>query len=87
MLKRSSNIVQNDYNAVAKLARESKEPVFVTKNGTEESVIIDIDTFRQMEQMYRLKLKLAEAEAERVKGCPVYTVDEIRMRLNDKYNA
>ncbi len=87
MLRRTSEAVRNDYSAVAKLAHESGEPIYITENGTEDTVIMDVNTFRRMEQTCRLKLKIEEAENARLNGCPVFTVDEVRERLRRKYDV
>ena len=43
--------------------------------------------FEKREQMYKMKLKIAEAELSRLNGEPTISVEEARSRLAEKYNV
>lgn len=72
----SSSIRQN-YNELVDLCRESKEPIFLTKNGEVDLVIMDIETFKRKEKMLDLREKLLSVEEERISGSKQYTIDEL----------
>ena len=57
IIKPSATIRQN-YNEVAALCRASNEPVFLTKNGEGDLVVMDIETYAQREKMLKLREEL-----------------------------
>lgn len=66
-IKPSASIRQN-YNEIADLCRSTGEPVFLTKNGVGDLVVMDIDTFVHREKMLKLREELLAVEEDRVAG-------------------
>ena len=87
MYIKSSTALRNDYSSISNLAHESGEPIYITKNGDGDLVVMEICAFEKREQLYRLKLKIAEAELSRLKGEPTMSVEEARKCLEEKYNV
>lgn len=75
-IKPSAAIRQN-YNEIASLCKTTGEPVYLTKNGEGDLVVMDIDAFTRREKMLRLWEELLTVEEERLHGEPDYTVDEV----------
>lgn len=57
-----------DTNAIRERCLSSNEPVFVTRNGYGELVIMSMETYEQRLAMADLYAKLAVAEKEREEG-------------------
>ncbi len=74
-IKPSASIRQN-YNEIAQLCRSTGEPVYLTKNGEGDLVVMDIDTFTRREKMLKLREELLSVEEDRLNGARSYTVDE-----------
>lgn len=75
-IKPSASIRQN-YNDIAELCRSTGEPVFLTKNGEGDLVVMDINTFNRREKMLKLREELLAIEEDRLHGAPDYSVDEV----------
>lgn len=85
-IKPSAAIRQN-YNEIAELCRSSQEPVYLTKNGEGDLVVMDIETFTRREKMLELQEKLLEVERDRVNGAKYYTLDELERELDEAIDA
>ena len=63
----------------------SQEPIYITKNGEGDVVLMSVDAFEEREQMLKHRAAILEAEFSRINGDPTYSVDEIRQMLKEKY--
>ena len=82
---KSSTVLRTDYNTISKLAHESQEPIYITKNGEGDVVLMSVDAFENREQILKHRAAILEAEFSRINGEPTYSVDEIRQMLKEKY--
>ncbi|MDE7199221.1 MAG: type II toxin-antitoxin system Phd/YefM family antitoxin [Lachnospiraceae bacterium] len=69
LIKPSAAIRQN-YTEIANLCKETGEPVFLTKNGEGDLVVMDIAVYDQREKQLELREKLVEIEELRKAGAP-----------------
>jgi PHD/YefM family antitoxin component YafN of YafNO toxin-antitoxin module len=72
-----SAAIRKNYNEIAELCKQSGEPVYLTKNGEGDLVVMDIETFARRESMLHLRENLLAAEEGRNSGKPGYSVDEV----------
>ena len=77
MIIKPSAAIRNDYNEVISLCRETAEPVFLTRNGEGDAVVMDIDTYNRREQMLQLREKLLKVEENRLHGQRGYSIEEV----------
>ena len=82
LIKPSASIRQN-YNEIADLCRTTQEPVFLTKNGEGDLVVMDVETFTRREKMLRLREELLAVEEDRIAGRIGVTPDELESYLED----
>jgi prevent-host-death family protein len=80
-IKPSAKIRQN-YNEIAELCRSTGEPVYLTKNGEGDLVVMDIEAFTRREKMLRLREELLAVEEDRLCGCMGSTLDELSKYLD-----
>lgn len=83
MLIKPSAAIRQNYNEISELCKKTKEPVYLTKNGEGDLVVMDIDSFNRREKMLKLRETLLTVESERLAGNKEYTVDELDNYLDD----
>jgi prevent-host-death family protein len=75
-IKPSASIRQN-YNEIADLCTSTGEPVYLTKNGEGDLVVMDIESFIRREKMLKLREELPAVEEDRLAGRTGTTPDEL----------
>ena len=79
---KASAAIRNNYNEISKLCKESGEPVYLTKNGEGDLVVMDIEAFERRAKELKLAEKLWNIRKARLAGAKGYSLDEVRKVLN-----
>lgn len=74
---RPSAAIRQNYNEIAELCRNTQAPVYLTKNGEGDLVIMDLESFTRREKMLQLRETLLSVEEDRIMGRKGCTVDEL----------
>ena len=79
--------LRNKANKISELAHKSDEPIFITKNGEGDLVVMSMAQYGKLQLKLELFSKLAAAQAERAKGDKgrplAQVMKEIRKRIRE----
>lgn len=70
------------YNDVVEKCKESGQPIYLTKNGQGELVVMDIASFEKREQELRAQQLVLEAFAARLAGEKDYSLEESKKLIS-----
>lgn len=87
MIIKASASLRNDYNSISTMAKESNEPIYITKNGEGDLVVMSIDAYEKREQILKLRAKVLQAEEERLNGAKTLTIAEAREKLMERVHV
>ena len=77
MLIRSATSLRNGYDEMVKLAKEKREPIYLTQNGDGEMVFVPLDLWEKREKELDLLFMLLQREQSRLAGVKISTMDEM----------
>jgi prevent-host-death family protein len=60
--------LRNNANEISEFCRTAREPVFITKNGIGDMVVMSIEVYERQQALVELYAKLSEAEEELANG-------------------
>ena len=78
---KSSSEIRKNYNSIAEICRTNKTPVFLTRNGAGDTVIMDMETYNRREKDLETAQRLLAAEHARIQGTKGYTIEEFEQRM------
>ena len=85
MIIKPSTALRNEYGTISDMAHKEDAPIYITKNGEGDLVVMSIEAFERWEEILRLRAKLAAAEQSRLSEQPTVSMEESRKRLEAIY--
>ena len=70
---------------ISELAHKNKEPIFITKNGYSDLVIMSTEMYEQFAQINRIDNAIVEVEREIEQGAKPISAKDARKKLDKKY--
>ncbi|MBQ4514501.1 MAG: type II toxin-antitoxin system Phd/YefM family antitoxin [Anaerolineaceae bacterium] len=70
---------------ISELAHKTREPIFVTRNGYSDLVVMSSETYDRFAQIERVDDIIRNAEIEAANGAELITVDQAFDMLDKKY--
>lgn len=87
MIIKASAALRNGFSDISDIAKKTKEPIYITRNGEGDGVYMNIDAFERREQLLDLRDKVLQAEQERINGEKTLSVSEARQKLRERADA
>ena len=84
MIIKAYAALRNDYSAFSNLAKETNEPIYITKNGEGDGVFMSMEAYEKREQALNLRAKIIRAEEERLSGAKTRSIEEARKELRER---
>ncbi|NGQ96119.1 type II toxin-antitoxin system Phd/YefM family antitoxin [Brevibacillus sp. SYP-B805] len=78
--------LRNNFNEIAEICHQEGEPVFITKNGHGDLVVMSVALYEKQQALLELYAKLAEAEVESKSKAPKVSHAEVMRSMREKLN-
>lgn len=79
--------LRNNANEISEFCHREREPVFITKNGTGDLVVMSIEVYERQQALIELYSKLSEAEAEIANGAVGENFLEVAQKLRSSIHG
>jgi len=76
--------LRNKANEISRLAHRSDEPIFITKNGEGDLVVMSLAHYGNLQRQLELHRKLAVAQAQKAAGDKGRTLAQVMKDLKKK---
>ena len=73
--------LRNQYNEISEKCKQTGEPIYLTKNGEGDLVVMSIEAFEKQQALLKLKERLLDIELEQRSGTKYYSLDELDAAL------
>jgi prevent-host-death family protein len=77
MYIKSATSLRNDYDNIVSLSKSKQEPIFITRNGEGEMVILPIELWERREAEHNMIDMLLKRERNMIAGAKTFSTDEI----------
>jgi prevent-host-death family protein len=78
--------LRNNFNLISDICHKNAEPVFITKNGQGDMVVMSLALYEKQQALIELYQKLSEAEAESQAGEPKISHKSLMAKMRSKIN-
>jgi len=82
MLIRASAEIRQNYNKISRECKETDQPIYLTKNGKGDLVVMDIATYEREKQQLAAQKLVLEAYASEVAGVGSLSNEEVFSHLD-----
>ena len=79
--------LRNKSNEISKLAHTSEEPIFITKNGEGDLVVMSISFYSKLQLKLDLLSKLSVAQDQRINGDKGRSLKDVMKSIRENINA
>lgn len=79
--------LRNKSNEISELAHSLNEPIFITKNGEGDLVVMSMSHFSNLQLKLELLAKLAVAQNQRAEGDTGRTLKQVMTNIRKSINA
>lgn len=70
---------------ISEIAHKMQEPIFITKNGYSDLVVMSAELYERFAQINRIDQAIYEAETEVADGAEPVSMNDAKARLDEKY--
>lgn len=78
--------LRNNFNQISEICHKDGEPVFITKNGQGDLVVMSMALYEKQQALLDLYQKLGEAEAQNAAQMPRTSHKELMNKLRARIN-
>lgn len=79
--------LRNNANEISDFCRQTREPVYITRNGTGDMVVVSIEEYERQQALIDLYGKLAVAEQEIASGAEGEDFLAVARRLRERVHG
>ncbi|MBI1939824.1 MAG: type II toxin-antitoxin system prevent-host-death family antitoxin [Ignavibacteriales bacterium] len=79
--------LRNKSNEISELAHNANEPIFITKNGEGDLVVMSMSHYSNMQLKLDLLSKLSIAQNQRAEGDKGKTLKQVMANIRNSINA
>ncbi len=79
--------LRNNFKEISNLVRETDGPVYLTKNGREDMVVMSHDAYEREQQKHEIEMKLREAELINEIHPGTRSLDDVYIDAKNKIKA
>ena len=70
---------------ISEIAHKMQEPIFITKNGYSDLVVMSSELYERFAQINRIDQAIYEAETEVAEGAAPISLNDAKTMLDEKY--
>jgi prevent-host-death family protein len=78
--------LRNNFNEISEICHKESEPVFITKNGQGDLVVMSMALYEKQQALLDLYQKLGEAEAQSAAQAPRTSHNQLMNKLRNHIN-